>query len=245
MAKNIHEDENVLFEEKNKISEAMRLFLVNVIYMILANITKIEISQTTLNNLQELDKQLNNSSVVLYGYHSSLFDALVLPIILSQQLNNVDKMIAPVAITHAQGLQKVFLNMMSLLTNAQFPPIIREKDQPNYDLKLKRQLLKQLIEITKESLTEPGNIYGVAPMGTRGKILKSDQVNPGFISVAQKYDVPMLPIAFSKNTAGSLEFKVGQINPPPDSKDNIADSINFYMKTLADLLPKELRGVYS
>lgn len=66
-------------------------------------------------------------------------------------------------------------------------------DEPHYELRVKKQLLKQLIELTREKLSEPGNIYGVAPMSTKDKILRTDAVNPGFIKVAQKYEVPLVP----------------------------------------------------
>ncbi|MDH5533585.1 MAG: hypothetical protein OEX81_04120 [Candidatus Pacebacteria bacterium] len=231
-------------KESPVISESVRLFLVNIIYWLIESIAKIDISQEALDNLQILDEQLNTSSVVVYGYHSSLFDSIVLPIVLSQQLNNVNTMIAPVAITHSQGFKKVFLEVMSYLTNTQFPPVIRKKDEPNYDLQVKRQLLKQLISITREKLSEPGNIYGVAPMATRDKILKKDSVNPGFIKVAQKYQAPLMPIAFTKSESGLLQFKAGEIISPPDISTNLDEAVHIYMNTLSQLLPEELQGDY-
>jgi hypothetical protein len=238
------QQEFLLPQETTKIPESVRLFIVNIIFWILENIAKIEIDEQSLHNLEQLDQQLNDSSVVVYGYHSSLFDSLVLPILLSQQLNNVDTMIAPVAITHYQGLKKVFLDVMAALTHAKFLPVIRAKDEPNYEHKVKRLLLKQLIDVTRESLSEPNNIYGVAPMSTRDKILKSEAVNPGFIKVAQKHKTPLMPIAFTKDSRGKLQFSAGEILPPPDKTSDLDSAVHMHMSILAQLVPQELRGDY-
>jgi 1-acyl-sn-glycerol-3-phosphate acyltransferase len=238
------EHELSVLKESPVISETVKIFLVNLIYWLIESIANIDVGQEAQENIKALDEQLKTSSVVLYGYHSSLFDSIVLPIILSKQLNNVNTMIAPVAITHSQGIKKVFLDVITYLTNTQFPPIIRKKDEPHYEHKMKRKLLKQLIEITRQNLSEPGNIYGVAPMGTRGKVLKADEVQPGFISVAQKFEVPLMPIALTQNKSGLLQFKAGEIISPPDSSTSLDESVNMYMNSLAQLLSVELRGDY-
>lgn len=235
--------EHELTSEKISSSESLRLFLVQLSTWLITVLSQIELTPQTLENLEKLDEQLKESSVVVYGYHATVFDAVILPILLSNHLDNVDKMLAPIAITHYQGLNRIFLTLISFLSNAEFIPVIRKRDEANYSDELKRKLLKQLIKTTREHLSLPGSIYGVAPMSTRTKILQSESVNPGFAKVAQKHQVPLMPIAFSKTDNNKLTMSVGEIMPYPDL-DNINQAVQIYMNSLAQIIPKEFRGDY-
>jgi 1-acyl-sn-glycerol-3-phosphate acyltransferase len=237
------DQERELTAEKISSSESLRLFLVQLSSWLITVLSQIELTEQTLENLEKLDEQLKESSVVVYGYHATVFDAVILPILLSSHLDNVDKMLAPITITHYQGLNRIFLALISFLTNTEFLPVIRKKDEANYSGELKRQLLKQLIETTRKHLSLPRSIYGVAPMSTRTKVLQSDSVNPGFAKVAQKHQVPLMPIAFSKDERNKLTMSVGEIMPYPDL-NNIDQAVQTYMNSLAQMIPKKFRGDY-
>ena len=232
-------------KELESLPESLRLFFFQIVTLAINLAAKIEITPETIDNLQQIDKQLAEKSAVFYGYHSSLFDALVLPILVRQHLNNLDKMLLPITVDHSQGLKRLFLSILASLSHAEFIPVVRKKDEPLYSHNLKRQLLKYLIETTREYLEKPGNAYGVAPMGTRSHVLSSERVNPGFIKVAQKHQVPLVPIAFTKDDNNHLAMSVGEILSPPTSSDDLTEATQFYMRTLAQMIPPELRGDYS
>jgi 1-acyl-sn-glycerol-3-phosphate acyltransferase len=235
--------EGGLAKEIPLISESTRLFIVQIVAWVLEVLAKIEVTPQTLQNLEQLDQQLEESSVIAYAYHSSVFDALVLPIILTKHLENVDRLLAPIAITHYQGVQKIVLAIIAALTNTEFLPVIREKDAPHYDAIFKRNLLRHVLKTTREYLAEPNTIYGVAPMGTRSETLQSANIHPGFIKIAKKHKTPLVPISFTNNQQGRLQMSLGEILPPPTSND-LNQMVQFYMSQLALILPAELRGDY-
>lgn len=231
-------------KELEYLPESFREFLCQIVIFAIHAAARIEITDKTLENLQHLDQKLTEKSVVVYGYHSSLFDALVLPIFVGSYLKNLDKMLLPVTVEHSQGMKRLLLSIIAALSRAEFIPVVRKKDEELYEHATKRRLLKYLIETTREYLEKPGNAYGVAPMGTRSHVLSSERINPGFIKVAQKHQVPLVPIAFTKDDDNHLAMSVGEALSPPSSSDDFAEATHFYMRTLAQMIPPELRGDY-
>lgn len=239
------EKEPGLIRPENKdIAKQVQLLLVSLLFWVLENIVKIEISDETIKNLEALDQQLKESSAVVYSYHSSSFDPPILALILSKKLDNVDTFIAPVAITHYQGVEKVFIKLLGSLIKSEPMPVVREKDLEEYGVELQKTLLRQLLKVSKEKLQKPHSILALAPTATRENELRSENVQPGFTSIAKKYQLPMIPVAYVQKKDGKKEFLVGKPLPAPDKSQPLEESINFYMTELARLLPEELKGDY-
>lgn len=132
---------------------------------------------------------------------------------------------------------------MIAAAKSEFIPVVRKKDEHLYDPKQKKKLLQYLISTTRDYLQQPGSIYGVAPMGTRSHVLKAERVNTGFLKVAQKHQIPSMPIAFTK-VEKRLSMSAGEVIPSPKENEDITQATDFYMSSLAQMIPKELRGDY-
>lgn len=220
------------------------LVIVNFLYWLVKSGMQLEISDTTRQHFAELDDALLRTSAVLYIYHSQLTDALVLPLALRSQLNNLEKILGPVAISHYQGWQKLYLDLIGNLTGSIPLPVIRKKDEKNFTPTEKTKLLRQLADTTDLFLDQPGSIYGIAPMGTRAKQLDTATVNPSFIKVAQSKRLPLIPMAIF-HEADKTTFSSGNLLPPPPEQEDLNELTHYFMSQLALLLPQKLRGDYS
>lgn len=217
--------------------------LLQFIYWLIKIGTQLKIDDQSQENLAELDNELLKTSAILFVYHSRLTDALILPITLRNELPHLDKMLGPVAISHYQGWQKIGLDLISATTGAVPIPIIRKKDEQKFSAEKKTELFAQLTQKTDSYLTRPGNVYGIAPMGTRAHILDSSKVSPSFAKLAHNRQLPAVPMALT-HTDGRASLKVGESLAPTNS-DQVEEITNYYMSQLARLIPIELRGDYS
>lgn len=122
-------------------------------------------------------------------------------------------------------------------------PVIRKKDEGRFSDGEKATLFKQLAQKTDLYLTRPGNLYGIAPMGTRARTLDSSKVSPSFAKLAIARQLPAIPMALTHRDDKTL-LRVGELLTPADT-NQMTEATNYYMSQLARLLPTELRGDYS
>ncbi len=225
-------------QENNQLS-ALHHFL----YWLIKIGAKLEIEDESQENLLKLNQELLKTSAILFIYHSQLTDALILPVTMRNELPNLDKMLGPVAISHYQGWQKIGLNLIGKATGSVPVPVIRKKDEAKFSEQRKIELFRQLAQQTDSYLTKPGNLYGIAPMGTRAHTLDSTKVSPSFAKLAHTRQLPAIPMALT-HANGRTKLKVGEVISAVNT-DQISEATNFYMSQLAKLLPLELRGDYS
>jgi len=159
------------------------------------------------------------------------------------ELPNLGKMLGPVAISHYQGWQKTGLDMIGQLTGSVPIPVIRKKDEAKFSGEEKTRLFRELAQKTDHYLSQPGNLYGIAPMGTRAPTLDSTKVNSSFAKLAHGRQLPAIPMALT-HANGHTNLKVGEIIKP-SSTDSLSEATSYYVSQLARLLPLELRGDYS
>lgn len=223
---------------------SINLAIVNLLYWLVKSGMRLEVSDSTRQSFDELDNALLKTSAVLYIYHSQLTDALVLPLALRSQLNNLEKLLGPVAISHYQGWQKLYLDLIGKLTGSIPLPVIRKKDEKKFSPTEKTKLLRQLTTTTDRFLNSPGSIYGIAPMGTRANQLNAATVNSSFVKVAQSKRLPLIPMAIIHED-NKTTFTSGDLLPPPPEHEDLNDLTHYFMSQLALLLPQKLRGDYS
>lgn len=234
-----HHETNPELKPDQKSTPALTTFL----YQLIKLGMRVEVDDKTRENLLTLDQALLKTSAVLFAYHSRLTDALILPFALRNELENLDKILGPVAITHYQGWQKFYLDLVGRLTGSIPLPVVRKKDEASFSQNEKSHLLRQLVSTTNRHLNRPGSLYGIAPMGTRAKTLDSTQVNSGFAKVAQTKQLPALPVAVT-HEHGRTQILVGEMIEPVAEQANLGEVVNYYMSQLARLLPNQLRGDY-
>ncbi|MCL4208209.1 hypothetical protein KJZ63_01070 [Patescibacteria group bacterium] len=194
-------------------------------------------------NLSQLNQELLTTSAILFIYHSGLSDAVIMPVAMRNELPNLGKMLGPVAISHYQGWQKIGLDMIGQLTGSVPIPVIRKKDEARFSDEEKTHLFRELAQKTDHYLSQPGNLYGIAPMGTRAHTLDSSKVNSSFAKLAHGRQLPAIPMALT-HTNGQTNLKVGE-TIRPSSAGSLIEATNYYMSQLARILPLELRGDYS
>lgn len=231
-------------QETHHSKNGFNLALVNLMYWLIQSGMKLEIDQESHDNLDKLDEELLKTSAVLYIYHSAVTDALILPIAMRKQLDNLNKMLGPVAISHYQGWQKIYLDLMGYITGTIPLPVIRKKDEAHFSTAQKGKHLEKLVQVSDQYLTLPGSLYGIAPMGTRAKELDSTQVNPSFAKVASSRQLPAIPMAVT-HSEGRTQLRVGELISPPSTSEDLNEIVTGYMSQLALLLPTQLRGDYS
>lgn len=245
MPKPLHHEQAHSAVEQASIAEKINQVIIAVLYWILQVGLRLQIDEKSYENLEKLDQALLTTSAIAIFYHASMKDALVLPVALRSELENLKKMLGPVAISHYQGWKKSYMDLMGAMTGSVALPVIREKDQAEFTAEEKMHLMKNLVKTTRQYLEQPGSLYAVAPMGTRAKKLDSTKVNPSFAKLARDKQLPIVPIATYQDEAGQTQLKVGEILPAPANSADLEQAANYYMSQLAQLLSLELQGDYA
>lgn len=125
-------------------------------------------------------------------------------------------------------------------------------DRGRYD----RQALRQALGVLKE-----GGVLGIAPEGRMSLTGALERGKPGPVFIAQKADVPILPVAITgteKLLRNLRSFRrthitvtIGKVFRLPEDetygsrKEELQAQADFIMERLAELLPPEYRGVYT
>lgn len=217
--------------------------ILKLVYWLLKIGADLRIEDEDQENLSQLNQELLATSAILFIYHSGLTDAVIMPVAMRNELPNLNKMLGPVAISHYQGWQKTGLDLIGGLTGSVPIPVIRKKDETKFSQEEKTRLFRDLAQKTDYYLSQSGNLYGIAPMGTRARNLDSSKVNSSFAKLAHNRQLPAIPMALT-HVNGHTNLRVGEIIKPA-SAGQLSEATNYYMSQLARLLPIELRGDYS
>lgn len=217
--------------------------ILKLVYWLIKIGANLHVADKDQENLSRLNQELLTTSAILFIYHAGLTDALIMPITMRNELPNLNKMLGPVAISHYQGWQKTGLDLIGQLTGSVPIPVIRKKDEGKFSGEDKTRLFRDLAQKTDHYLSQAGNLYGIAPMGTRAHTLDSSKVNPSFAKLAHTRQLPAVPMALT-HTDGHTNLKVGEIIEP-SAGGQLNEAVSYYMSQLARLLPLELRGDYS
>lgn len=233
------------------------------------------LDQESRANLVETNEFLKTGSVVVYVNHQKIVDT---PIAISLALKNLSEaknFLGPAGMKHfdinRDPMMAVLLRALKLLHVYAVPVVQHNEANANqYQASDKAMMAAVLRELAEEMLGTPGNVYGIAPEGTRNK---SGQLLEGRFGLGrlrhlhQPDKVGYLPIAViypEKDAAGNetrpFQIKVGKMvfwNDLVDSsqlpKGDDSDTAKFrdkivtdaLMQQLAQLLPLEMRGYYS
>lgn len=229
-------------------------FMATLSFEVLRLLTLLDIDRQSREHLAAVNEQLRNSSVVVYAYHPGKTDAVIMPIVLRKLLPELNVLLGPVAISHYQGIERVVLDWFSAQTGTLPLPIVRDRDieqvkviqkdleEPVSPEMLKSRLSRLLLKTCESYLTQPGNMLGIAPGGTRHHHLTQEELNPGFLSIARRAGVPLAPAALFYEK-GRLKLRFGPLLPPPEKSENLAepDAMIPYIAQLQNLLPEHRR----
>lgn len=233
------------------------------------------LDQESRDNLAEANEFLKTGSLVLYPNHQRIIDT---PIAISLALKNLSEaknFLGPAGMKHfdinRDPVMAVLLRALKLLHVYAVPVVQHNEANANqYQASDRVMMAAVLRKLAEEMLGTPGNVYGIAPEGTRHESGKLAEGRFGFGRLRHLHQpdkVGYLPVAIiypEKDAAGNetrpFQIKIGKMvfwddlvdasqlpegNDPETAK--LGDEIvtDALMRQLAQLLPPEMRGYYS
>lgn len=219
----------------------------------------------SLKNLAEANQFLKTGSIVFYVNHQVMLDAPIAISLVLKHLNNAKNLLGPAGMKHfdvkRDPIPAMILRALRIF-HIYALPIVQHNDEmaSNYQDSDKLAMATILRELAEKALGAPGNVYGIAPEGTRnktGKLLEGRYGIGRLRNLHQPDQVGYLPVAIIYPDSGqseSFQIKVGRMVLLPEivyidpEDEEIAQTIavtDALMHQLANLLPLEMRGHYS
>jgi len=233
------------------------------------------LDQESRDHLAEANEFLKTGSVVLYANHQKFSDALAAISLALKNLPEVKNLLGPAGMKHfdvnRDPVPAILLRALKLLHIYAVPVVQHNETEPDrYKANDKAMMVAVLRKLAEEIFDTPGNVYGIAPEGTRqesGKLAKGRFGFGRLRHLHQPDKVGYLPIAIiypEKDDVGSetrpFQIKIGKmvfwddlvnVSQLPEGNDpetaKLGDEIvtDALMRQLAQLLPPEMRGYYS
>ena len=227
---------------------------------LLQDVFGLEFSQESQVNVNKLNEKLKTGAGVIYINHTSSKDVPVVISLIRSQLTNTKQLFGPVSMKHydfrRRPVSAVVLRSLKLL-GIQPLPIVQVSDARDYGEK-RREMLEAL-KLETENMKQPGSVYGIAPEGTRNKKDGTLQRANRGIGYLEQYgrEIHYLPLVIMSKKHSDLfsvlagePLQLDNIIPtnlilPLDKKERAQTIADLHMERMADLMPEELRGVYT
>lgn len=213
----------------------------------------IELSPESEKKLEGVEEILTRSSLIVYFNHISLDDSVIVLYVLVKYLGEkIVDIYAPESRKHfdfsRSPINAVILRVASLL-GLKLYPVVQHYDKNSYPKNEQINLLRKFFEDTVNALNEKGNVLVIAPEGTRSKDGKLQRAQKGIENIGRRCNnVYFLPIGLYPRVKMSRNYNFGRKygvvvgDPFHNNGTYTADEL---MKTLADYLPENMRGLYS
>ncbi len=222
----------------------------------------LEISQESRENLARVNERLGTGPLVVYANHISFHDAGVsIPLVLS--LPNARQILGPVGYKYYDLQRNPVMGafLRSLPAVGIYPlPVVQENDSSSYPGEVQEKLARAYLRRTRETLDQPGTLFGIAPEGTRNSKGTLQRGHPGLgylERLVRKHELSYVPIGFAYRehsdrpsiTVGE-PFTLRELLPEgfmfgEPQREHAQQRTDLLMVKLAALLPPHMRGDYS